>query len=115
MKFISGLWVRFDEFPQKALHKRFNLSAWVSTLHWNGSQYNSGDTEDSKIGKARSASLRAELTEDEQRLFEQKFNLIVVTAREKCVPRMQLKENKKRSAAELLRTRIEKQISGEIK
>ena len=70
---------------------------------------------DSKIGKTTSAALRADLTDDEQQLFEQRFKQLVAAAQEKCIPRMQLKESKKRSAAEMLRARIEKQISGEAK
>ena len=111
VKFVAGIWVQFEENPRKVPHARFKLRLWISTLHWNGSQFNSGDSEDSEIGKTKIKALRQTLTDEEQASFELRFSELVKSARESCAPRMELKHQKKKSAAEFLRAKIEKQLS----
>ena len=111
LKFVSGIWVRFEENPRKVAHSRFKLTIWISTLHWNGFKFNSGDSEDSHIGKARSNALRQALSDEEQASYELQFSQVVKTAQERCMPRMHLRNLKKKSAADILRATIEKQMA----
>ena len=96
VKLVSAIWARFEESPRKVPHARFKLKIWISTLHWNGSQFNSGDSEDSLIGKFKSKALRQKLSDDEQASFELRFSKLVASARESCLPRMEIKNQKKR-------------------
>ena len=86
VKFLSGIWVRFQENPRRVAHSRFTQTIWISTLHWNGFEFNLGDSEDSSIGKARSKALRQALTDEEQAAFELRFGQLVSTAKENCMP-----------------------------
>ena len=109
VKFVCGLWVRFTEDPRLGMHKRFSLKAWVSTLHWNTTLFNSGDSDHSEIGKMRDGQLRKNLTAEEQLRFGQLYTSLVTAARNICMPRMKARESRKRDAASILRRKIEKQ------
>ena len=109
VKFVSAIWVRFEDDPRRPTHQRFKLRLWLSTLHWNGTQYNSADTEDSKIGKARSSALRQMLTDEEQLEFSTRFNGLVERARDNCMPRLLAKAEKKKDDGARIREKIESQ------
>ena len=109
VKFVCGLWVRFVEDPRVGTHKRFSLKAWVSTLHWNTTLFDSGDCENSQIGKTRDGQLRKKLTVEEQIHFGQLYTNLVTMARNICMPRMKMRESRRKDAASMLRRKIEKQ------
>ena len=109
IKFVSGLWVTFFDDQTKAPHARFKLTGYISTLHWNGSGFNSGDEESSAIGATKSRAVRQRLSDDEQRTFQDCFTQLVFDAREVCIPKMRTGMQKKKDAANLLKAVIERQ------
>ena len=108
IKFVSGLWVTFFDDPTKAHHARFKLTGSISTLHWNGSCFNSGDEETSVIGASKSKAMRQTLSDDEQRFYEERFSQLVVDACSVCIPKMRTGLQKKRDAANHLKAVIER-------